>query len=64
VRVDVYDIVGRHVRTVAQGTLAAGLHEWRWAGADDAGRLLPAGLYHVRARVDGVASSRTIVRLR
>jgi hypothetical protein len=64
VRVDVYDIVGRHVHTVAGGTLEAGLHEWRWAGTDDAGRLQPPGLYHVRARVDGVASSRTIVRLR
>jgi hypothetical protein len=64
VRVDVYDIVGRHVHTVAEGTLEAGLHEWRWAGTDDTGRLLPAGLYHLRARVDGVASSRTIVRLR
>jgi hypothetical protein len=64
VHLDVYDVVGRHVYTVAEGTLSAGPHAWTWLGTDDAGRRVAAGLYHVRARVDGTASSRTIVRLR
>jgi hypothetical protein len=64
VRLDVYDLLGRHVRTVAAGAYDAGPHDWGWTGTDDAGRLLPAGLYRVRAIVDGAAISRTVVWLR
>ena len=63
-RVSVYDVVGRLVHRVASGSFTAGPHEWTWSGADDAGRSLPAGLYHVRAVVDGVALTRSVVRIR
>ena len=64
VRVSVHDLLGRTVRTLGEGTLEAGPHEWDWRGTDDAGARVPAGLYHVRAMVDGVASTRSVVWIR
>lgn len=46
--VEVYDVRGARVRTLAAGFAAAGRHELAWAGDDDAGRPLPAGLYFVK----------------
>lgn len=63
VGVDVFDIVGRHIRALADGVAALGLQEWNWDGADAAGRHMPAGIHRVCALVDGVSQSRTIVRL-
>jgi hypothetical protein len=64
VRVSVHDLLGRSVRTLSDGMLEAGPHEWDWRGADDAGSRVPPGLYHVRALVDGVASTRSVVWIR
>jgi hypothetical protein len=62
-RVDVLDVAGRHVRTLAARDYDAGLHELVFDGRDDTGRELPAGLFHVRARVGDATSSRAIVRI-
>jgi hypothetical protein len=64
VRVSVHDLLGRSVRTLSDGMLEAGPHVWDWRGADDAGSRVPPGLYHVRALVDGVASTRSVVWIR
>jgi hypothetical protein len=61
--VAVYDLLGRRVRAIVEGALPAGPHRWDWTGTDDAGRRVPAGLYHVRAVVDGVAQTRSVVQL-
>ena len=44
----VYDVAGRHVRTLAQGTLAAGTQVREWDGRDTRGRPVTAGIYLVR----------------
>ena len=64
VRVSVHDLLGRRVRTLNDGLLAAGPHEWDWRGTDDAGSRVPVGIYQVRAIVDGVASTRSVVWIR
>ena len=48
VRVEVYDLRGRRVRTLADGPLAAGAHDVRWDGRDDAGRAAVSGVYLYR----------------
>lgn len=58
--IDVYDLAGRRVRTLAAEFLAAGDHEVVWNGRDDGGRLCPAGVYHV---VVGSGRERASVRL-
>jgi hypothetical protein len=45
VHLDLYDLAGRHVRTLLAGELAAGPHAVAWDGADDSGRRVAAGAY-------------------
>jgi hypothetical protein len=57
--VKVYNLQGRLVKTLADETLAAGRHELRWNGTDNAGQAVPSGVYFVRAvHPDGVDRSR------
>lgn len=62
-RVGVYDVSGRHVRTLADGALAAGVHDRRWDGRDAKGALAPAGLYFVRLEAAGERRTTRVVRL-
>ena len=48
VELGVYDLVGRRVRQIHRGRLAAGPHSFDWNGRDDAGRRIAAGIYFVR----------------
>jgi alpha-amylase len=59
VRLAVYDVGGRRVATLLDGSMAAGTHEARWVGADAA-----AGLYFVRLESGGATVTRRIARLR
>ncbi|HYM82332.1 MAG TPA: FG-GAP-like repeat-containing protein [Candidatus Limnocylindria bacterium] len=45
VRVSVYDLLGRKVRTLVHATLEPGRHEVSWNGHSADGRRVPAGLY-------------------
>jgi hypothetical protein len=51
----IYDTSGRRVRTVAQGTLAAGAHDGAWDGRDEGGRPVAAGTYFMRLSWGGLA---------
>ena len=53
VRLGVYDMNGRLVRTLAAGTRSAGAHRATWDGRDDAGRDVPGGVYFYRLDVNG-----------
>jgi len=64
VQVNVFDLLGRRVRTIATGDRPAGPNEWTWRGIDDAGRRVAPGLYHVRAMIDGAALTRSVVLVR
>ena len=57
VTLDVYDVLGRHVATLAAGRLAAGAHTATWNGRDRRGAPAAAGLYVVRLRADGATGS-------
>lgn len=62
-RLEVFDLRGARVRTLAKGVLGAGRHAYEWRGdADDGGQLAP-GLYLVRLDAGGVRSQQKIVRL-
>ncbi len=47
-RVDVYDITGRIVTTLAAEEMAAGQHSLVWNLRDTNGSIIPSGVYHVR----------------
>ncbi len=47
-RIDVYDITGRIVTTLAAEEMAAGQHSLVWNLRDTNGSVIPSGVYHVR----------------
>jgi hypothetical protein len=63
VRLEVYDVGGRLVRTIHSGALAAGIHPMSWDGRDDAGRTSPAGLYFLRAWAAEDELQRKLIRI-
>jgi hypothetical protein len=65
VKLGVFDLAGRRVRTLAVGEHAAGRHDVAWDGRDDAGRAVRAGSYRVRLELpDGTSLVRGMVRVR
>ena len=54
VEIGIYDVVGRHVNTVLAGRLPAGNYSREWAGTDDAGRQVGAGVYFARLKAGGI----------
>ena len=54
VKVELFDLAGRRVRTLFEGALEGGRrHGLSWDGLDDRGRPLPSGVYFCRASVGG-----------
>ncbi len=48
VRLVVYDVLGRRIRTLAEGNYPAGWHRVRWDGRDESGREVASGVYLYR----------------
>ena len=48
-----HDAAGRRVRTLIEGSLAAGRQRAVWDGHDDQGALLAGGVYFARVTLDG-----------
>jgi subtilisin family serine protease len=61
----VYDVLGREVRTLVEGEVAASSHVVQWDGTDDAGVPLSSGVYFCRLTSDrGDAVSRSMMLLK
>lgn len=63
VRLDVFDVQGRLVRTLLERQHAAGPHTASWDGTDDAGRRVASGmyLYRLQTPTDSVTQRVTLV---
>lgn len=64
VRLEVFDLRGRRVRTLVDGSLSAGGHDAMWNGADESGRPLPSGTYIYRLTGEGVTVRQSTVLVR
>jgi len=64
VEVEVFDIMGRHVRLLTSGVRAAGRGEVSWDLRDDQGRDVATGIYIMNARLDGRAWKQRIAVVR
>ncbi|MGD8395284.1 MAG: FG-GAP-like repeat-containing protein [Candidatus Eiseniibacteriota bacterium] len=60
----IYDVRGRHVRTLLDAPLAAGRHAVQWHGVDARGRPAPSGVYYYRAAIGGHVVTRSMVLVR
>jgi subtilisin family serine protease len=64
VRLAIYDVAGRHLRTLLDASLGAGRHAATWDGRDEAGRPAGAGVYLCRLKAGEARLARSLVLLR
>jgi hypothetical protein len=64
VKVAVYDLLGREVRTLADERKSAGVQTIEWDGRDAAGAFAPSGVYIVRMVAGGFTASKKIVLMK
>ncbi|MCU0607451.1 MAG: T9SS type A sorting domain-containing protein [Candidatus Edwardsbacteria bacterium] len=64
VTLGVYDVAGRLVATVADGTMPAGSHSVSWNGTDRGGRKVASGVYFVRLDAGGASQTQRITVVR
>ncbi len=62
--VRVYNLAGRMVRTLAEGTLEAGVREIAWDSRNDSGQEVSSGVYMMRLETEKLTLTRRMVRLR
>lgn len=62
--VELFDVRGARVRTLARGTLVAGTHAFDWDGRGTSGEAAASGVYFVRARLGREAIVRRVVLTR
>ena len=62
-RLEVFDLQGERVRTLAGGRWAPGVHRVAWSGEDDHGRRVQPGIYLVRFRSGAESSMLKLIRL-
>jgi len=63
VRLDVFDVRGRHLRRLVDGERASGPHRVTWDGRDEHGRQQGAGLYFVRMYTPAGERTLRVVRV-
>ena len=62
--VEIYDVAGRKIRTVAHGEYPAGYQAVTWDGRDEQGRHVASGVYLIRTTTDGRTLNMKLVATR
>lgn len=63
VTLDVFDLLGRRVRTLVDDALPAGIYQAVWDGRDDSGRPVASGVFLYRLRLGEAVVHRQTVRI-
>jgi hypothetical protein len=61
---EIYNLKGQKVKTLAGGTTKSGRHSLTWNGTDDSGKAIPGGVYFCRMRAGDYSSSRKLLLFR
>ena len=61
VRLDVYDSGGRRVRSLLNGLMDSGSHDFVWDGTDGEGQKLGSGVYYYRMTAGGETATQSVV---
>ncbi|HWR83105.1 MAG TPA: FG-GAP-like repeat-containing protein [Candidatus Deferrimicrobium sp.] len=64
VRIEIYDLLGRTVRTLMEGIRPAGHYEIPWDGLSSDGQTLSSGIYFYRLKADDYTISKKLMLLR
>ena len=57
----VYDLLGRKIKTIYSGSLSAGVNIFRWNGSDDMNRAVASGVYFYRLQIDNRSFSKRLI---
>jgi len=63
-RIRIYDVAGRLVRTLADGTFPAGRNQTTWDATDERGDAVAAGVYYARLDAGAVRAQQSVVVVR
>jgi hypothetical protein len=63
VKLEVYDVAGRYVRTLVSGCVPGGRHEVPWHGDTDGGERLSSGVYFCRFEAPGHTETKKVTLL-
>jgi hypothetical protein len=64
VSLDVFDLLGRRVRTLVTQSLPAGHRSVQWDGKNDFGKEVGSGVYFYRMKVGGITQTKKLVLLK
>ncbi|MDI6808366.1 MAG: FlgD immunoglobulin-like domain containing protein [Candidatus Eisenbacteria bacterium] len=64
VKLMIFDVRGRLLRTLVNSRLSRGLHQISWDGRDENGRRVPSGVYICQFKAGSLTQSRRIVKLK
>jgi len=64
VRLEIYDITGRKIRTLAEGRYPAGTHRVVWDGTDSRGQAVASGVYAYRIRAGKHITTRKLLLMK
>jgi hypothetical protein len=64
VRLQIYDLAGRHVRTLVDEHLSAGEHHVQWDGKDSAGDQVASGVYVYELRAGEIVQTKRMLLLK
>ncbi len=64
VNVDVYDVLGRRVKTIFGGSLSSGYHEFVWNGTSNSSQEVSSGAYFIRINVGGEVKMSKVLYLK
>jgi hypothetical protein len=64
VRLVIYDVTGRKVRTLVDGDRGPGRYQERWDGRDASGSTIASGVYYFQMEIGDWSATRKMLRLR
>lgn len=64
VLIEIYDVLGRKVKTVCNKELEAGLHTVEWTGRNESHNVIASGLYFYRIQTENLVQSKKLLILK
>ncbi|MCK5739523.1 T9SS type A sorting domain-containing protein, partial [bacterium] len=64
VRLAIFNITGQQICELFSGTLSAGIHHYRWNGRDNAGSVMPSGVYFAVLQAGNQLSTRRMMLMK